>query len=99
MFYNRLMEQRVSVRQLNQETSAVIREVEEGHAVTVTRDGKPVARLVPITAKPSGLDRLVETGLVIAPTARGPIGMPPRHGDPNIEVSAVIEAMRDEETF
>ena len=99
MFYNRCMEHRVSIRRLNQETSAVIKEVEEGHAVTVTRDGRPVARVVPITAKPTGLDRLVEAGLVIAPTAHGPVGMPPRHGDPDIEVSAIIEAMRDEETF
>lgn len=31
--------------------SALIDQVEEGHEVTITRRGKPVARLVPVTAE------------------------------------------------
>ena len=37
------MEREVSVRKLNQQTSAVLKEVVEGHTVTVLSGGKPVA--------------------------------------------------------
>jgi prevent-host-death family protein len=39
----------VGVRQANTQFSQLLREVGEGHEITVTRDGAPVARIVPIT--------------------------------------------------
>jgi prevent-host-death family protein len=42
------MEQRVSLRQANQQLSRLIRDVEGGLEVLITRRGKPVARVVPV---------------------------------------------------
>lgn len=39
----------ISQRQLRNDSGAVLREVEAGHSITVTRRGEPIARLVPYT--------------------------------------------------
>jgi len=49
MTWNHL-EKIVSLREANQAFSRFVREVEAGSAVTITRNGAPVARLVPIDA-------------------------------------------------
>jgi prevent-host-death family protein len=41
------MEDDVGVRELKERLSAYLERVEEGESVTITRHGKPVARLVP----------------------------------------------------
>ncbi len=74
------MERQVPVRELNQQTSAVLAAVARGQAVTVTRDGRPIARLVPILQAEVTLHRLVAAGRLTVPTAVGPFVMPP--GDP-----------------
>jgi prevent-host-death family protein len=43
-------ERLLSLREANQAFSRVVREVEAGAAYTITRNGKPVARLVPVEA-------------------------------------------------
>ena len=52
---------RIGVRELRINLSRTIREVERGESVEVTRDGEPVARLVPVTHR-TRLDRLIAEG-------------------------------------
>ncbi|MBB4660840.1 type II toxin-antitoxin system Phd/YefM family antitoxin [Conexibacter arvalis] len=53
----------IGIRQLKSEASALIDQVEHGEVMTVTRRGKPVARLVPAGMAP-GMARLVAEGRV-----------------------------------
>lgn len=75
------MEPQIPVRELNQHTSSVLQKVAEGTAVVITRKGQPIARLVPVFGTSEALDRLVAIGHALAPTAPGPVLMPPRFGD------------------
>jgi prevent-host-death family protein len=97
-FYAEPME-RIPVRELNQNTSAMIARVERGETLEVTVSGRPVARLVPIEGGQSLLDRLVAEGKAVPPTATGPVPMPPRLGDPAINVAAELAASREEERW
>ncbi|HEX6468097.1 MAG TPA: type II toxin-antitoxin system prevent-host-death family antitoxin [Streptosporangiaceae bacterium] len=98
MFYSELME-RIPVRELNQNTSAVLARVERGETLEVTVSGRPVARLVPIEGGHSVLDRLVAQGRAIAPQTAGPVPMPPVLGDPTINVAEDLAAAREEERW
>ena len=42
------MSRRITQRELRNDSAAVLREVEAGHTITVTRNGTPVAELVPV---------------------------------------------------
>ncbi len=53
----------IGIRQLKNEASSLIEEVEHGEVLTITRRGKPVARVVP-AGMPPGMARLVEEGRV-----------------------------------
>ena len=44
----RVMAKTVTLREANQAFSRCIREVEAGEEFTITRDGEPVARLIPV---------------------------------------------------
>ena len=44
----------VGAREANRSFSKILREAENGKTVTITRNGKPVARLVPAVQKPLG---------------------------------------------
>lgn len=77
--------ERIPVRELNQNTSAVLARVERGETLEVTVSGRPVARLVPIKGGHSLLDRLVAEGRASAPRSSGPVPMPPVLGDPSID--------------
>ncbi|MBA2944825.1 type II toxin-antitoxin system Phd/YefM family antitoxin [Streptomyces himalayensis] len=90
---------RIPVRELNQNTSAVLARVQRGESLEVTVKGTAVARLVPITTTQSLLDRLVAEGRATAPTTSGPVPMPPTLGDPAVEAAAELAAMRDEERW
>lgn len=93
------MEQQIPVRELNQHTSSVLDRVAEGHAVTITRDGRPVARIVPIAGRSLILDQWVAQGLATAPTAEGDFQMPPapEHGGPVVDVAALLVRDREQE--
>jgi len=54
--------ERIGVRELRQQASAVLRRVEAGETVEVTDRGRPVAVLV--RTLPAGLDRLEREGLI-----------------------------------
>lgn len=56
----------IGVRELRQQASRYLREVELGETIEVTDRGRPVARLVPIP-KVGGLDDLAASGRLTAP--------------------------------
>lgn len=91
--------ERIGVRELNQNTSQVLARVSGGETVEITDRGRPVARLVPISTDASTLARLVATGRAVAPSATGPVALPPHLGDPDVDVAAELAAMRDEERW
>ncbi len=49
----------VSVRDLRNKGGEVLSRVESGERITVTRDGRPVAELVPISRRPIPTSRLL----------------------------------------
>lgn len=49
----------IGVRYLKAQTSEVLRRVEEGEEIIVTRRGKPCVKLVPVTPDPAGLEEQV----------------------------------------
>ena len=49
MRYNEEMENTVGLRELRQRASEIVRKVEDGQEMTVTVQGRPAIRLVPIT--------------------------------------------------
>jgi prevent-host-death family protein len=53
----------VGVRRLKNEASALIERVESGEVVTVTKRGRPVARLVPAAISP-GMAELIAEGRI-----------------------------------
>jgi len=93
------VERRIPVRELNQHTSAVLREVAGGTAVTITSDGHAIARLVPLTGGSSALDRLAATGQATAPSVEGPVVLPPADGTEGIDVAAALVADRHDERW
>ncbi|MDQ3886998.1 MAG: type II toxin-antitoxin system prevent-host-death family antitoxin [Actinomycetota bacterium] len=58
----------IALRELRNETSAVLRRVEEGERLTVTVNGRPVAQLVPL---PRRRQYLAWEELMAVPTDRG----------------------------
>jgi prevent-host-death family protein len=68
--YNRLSESghreaqvEVGIRELRDGLSKHLAEVREGHTITITDHGKPIARIVPI-GRPTNLERLIAEGRV-----------------------------------
>lgn len=98
MFYIVVME-RIGIRELNQHTSAVLAKVRQGQVVEVTERGRPIARLVPVDSGLALLDRLVAQGQASAPTASGPIPVPPILGDPALNVADELAAAREDERW
>ena len=89
------MEQKIPVRELNQRTSVILDLVAQGQAVTITRDERPIARLVPIMGSSAYLDGVVAAGLAIAPTVEGPLPTPPRTAHPEKDVPALLVSGRE----
>jgi prevent-host-death family protein len=56
----------VGIRDLKQNASEVMARVKKGESVLVTDRGRPVGRIVPLSA--NSLDELVEAGLATTPT-------------------------------
>ncbi len=88
----------VGIRALKQNASEVVGRAENGEIVTITRRGKPVARVVPIVA--SRLEQLRAAGLTTPATRRPedlrpPLRLPPGHPTP----SEILREMRDDERY
>ena len=53
------------IRELKAHLSSYLRQVEEGHTVVITRHGKPIGRIVPVTESTEAqLDTLRQAGLI-----------------------------------
>lgn len=89
----------IPVRELNQNTSAVLARVQHGETIEVTVSGRPVARIVPITGRVGSLERRVAEGRALPPTTRGPVPMPAELGDPTRDVAAELARARDDERW
>jgi prevent-host-death family protein len=87
----------IPIRLLNQDTAGVLARVEQGESMEITNRGKPIARLVPITADP--MAELITSGLVLPPTATGPVPMPTTPADTGPEGGDLISSLRDEERW
>ena len=57
------MEKTLALREANQAFARIVREVEGGAAFTITRNGTPVARLVPVAGAPRRLTPEQEAAL------------------------------------
>lgn len=57
------MNQEVGIRELKNGASALVERVENGEVLTVTKRGKPVARLIPADMPP-GMAQLIAEGSV-----------------------------------
>jgi prevent-host-death family protein len=65
----------VGIRELKDKASSIIDRVEDGEAITVTKHGRPVARIVS-TSVPAHLSALIADGTVRPP--EGPRYLPPK---------------------
>ena len=57
------MEQRVSLRELNQHLARYIKAVEAGERIVITRRGRPIALLSPLSQQEKGLSAAQEEAL------------------------------------
>lgn len=91
--------QTIPVRELNQNTSAVLARVQTGEELLISISGKPVARLVPLDRTDNYLLDLIREGRAIEATDTSPFTMPPVIGDPNLDSAALWAELREEERW
>lgn len=87
----------IPVRELNQNTSAVLARVQTGEELLISVSGKPVARLVPLNQTDDYLLDLVREGRAVEATDRTPFTMPPVIGDPAVDTAELYARQRDED--
>jgi prevent-host-death family protein len=88
---------RVGVRELRQNLSVYLRRVKAGETLEVTERGQTVARLTPQPAETlSPLQRLIAEGRATAPT-RSHRNLPPPLKIQGVNVSEILQQMRDED--
>jgi prevent-host-death family protein len=87
----------IGVRELRQQASRYLREVERGDAIEVTDRGRPVARLVPIP-RSGRVEALLASGQ-LAPATGDPLALgAPLEPRPGVPLpSAELAAMRADE--
>jgi prevent-host-death family protein len=87
----------IGVRELRQQASRYLREVERGDAIEVTDHGRPVARLVPIP-RSSRVDALLAAGQM-SPAVGDPLALgAPLEPKPGVPLPSVeLAAMRADE--
>jgi prevent-host-death family protein len=100
MYYTRDMAIHViPVRELNQNTSAVMQRVQTGEELLISVSGKPVARLSPLDPAENQLRVLALKGEVVLATHATPLTRPPVIGDPELDSAAIYAEMREEESW
>jgi prevent-host-death family protein len=67
MCYSRPVKRMINQRELRNQSAAVLRDVEAGETIVVTRNGTPVAELRPIRAR-----RFVPRAMLMQAVARAP---------------------------
>ncbi|MDR2929346.1 MAG: type II toxin-antitoxin system prevent-host-death family antitoxin [Propionibacteriaceae bacterium] len=80
----------VGLKDLRVNLSAVISSIKAGHSYTLTEHGRPVARLLPVTAR-SNYERLVARG-VITPARDSAVDL-----DPPVTASGTVSDLIDEQ--
>ncbi|MBO0852925.1 MAG: type II toxin-antitoxin system Phd/YefM family antitoxin [Nocardia sp.] len=86
----------IGITELNQQTSRVLREVQEGERINVTMHGRVVAQLVPATPTATWLEQKKAEGRIQPPTdpdADLPDLVPLRSG---LSLDELIDAARTE---
>ena len=86
--------ERIPIRELNQQTSAIVARAEHGETLEITSNGRTVARLVPV--EPGPLDGLIKQGRVIAATDDSPIPLPTGPVDTTLDATDIVSEMREE---
>jgi len=84
----------VGIRELRDNLSRYLAEVREGHTITVTDHGRPVARIVP-AGRPTTLERLIAEGRVTPATA--PRTRSPRREAPEPVLETGISDLIDDQ--
>ncbi len=87
------MTQTVTIRQVNQQTSAIFARFGDGEDLIVTKTGRPLARIIPFKPRDE-LERLAAEGRLI-PAENPDAGLIEAH-DINLDVDALLAADRAE---
>lgn len=87
----------IPVRELNQNTSAVLARVQTGEELLISVSGKPVARLVPLNQPDDYLLDLVREGRAVEATDQTPFTLPPVVGDPAVDTAALHAQQREQD--
>ena len=89
------MDERIGIRELRAHLTQTIRRVRDGRSITVTHDGDPVARIIPIPG--DALDEMYARGEIVrgAPLADAVVPYEPLPGAPPSE--DIISQGRDED--
>lgn len=90
----------VSVTELNQQTAKVLERVKGGESLEVKEHGRAIARIVPIYANVSVMDRLISEGRAIAASSTDALfaPVPPAPGSAS-ELSDALSEARNAERF
>lgn len=83
----------VSVTELNQQTAKVLDRVKSGESLEVKEHGRAIARIVPVLANTSLMDRLVSEGRAIAATCTDALFAPVPPAPPN--ASSLTDALQE----
>jgi prevent-host-death family protein len=89
----------VPVRELNQNTSAVLARVQAGEEMLITVSGRAVARLVPVEAGRTFLDQMVAEGRAVPAADDSPFPVPVDLGGPDVNVGDLMIADRELERW
>jgi prevent-host-death family protein len=87
----------VPVRELNQNTAAVLARVKLGEPIDITERGTVVARLLPAQGHPLG--QWLATGKLVPATITGPAPRPAGLVRRDQEAGELLRELRDEERY
>jgi prevent-host-death family protein len=86
---------RVGVRELRQNLSVYLREIERGRSFEVTDRGQPVAMLIPLPRAATPLEKLIASGRATVP-AGDVLELGPPRGKASAAASAALSEQREE---
>jgi len=90
----------VSVTELNQQTAKVLERVKAGESLEVREHGRPIARIIPVLANVSIIDRLVSEGRAIpASNPSALLELVPRLAAGESTLSEALARAREVERF
>jgi prevent-host-death family protein len=90
------MSDTVGVRELRQNLSVYLRQVQGGRRLIVTERNRPVAELVPLGREHPGLRRLVDEGRVVPPERTDSLDFSPVSLGGDRPATEALEAVRGE---